>query len=192
MLQYSKFYTVLPLLCSMLQISHQHKSTSQRRSCTQCAYLFFCYASALVSLLLVLASPVKLATVKESSIKAKSTKIFFVHFVYFGFEAFLKMFTKFTAFVAGNVAWSSRIRSVMHALTKFPPVSGTQYLHLLPTELYYITGGSARGKKVSSKTWRISAFADARLTPYGSSGSWYLPLTRLIFEVGSTFTPPWF
>ena len=60
------------------------------------------------------------------------------------------------------------------------------------TELYYITGGSARGKKVSPKTWRISAFADARLTPYGSSGSWYFPLTRLIFEVGSTFTPPWF
>ena len=29
------------------------------------------------------------------------------------------------------------------------------------TELYYITGGSARGKKVSPKTWRISAFADA-------------------------------
>ena len=25
------------------------------------------------------------------------------------------------------------------------------------TELYYITGGSARGKKVSPKTWRISA-----------------------------------
>ena len=32
------------------------------------------------------------------------------------------MFTKFPAFVAGNVAWNSRIRSVTHALTKFPPV----------------------------------------------------------------------
>ena len=60
------------------------------------------------------------------------------------------------------------------------------------TELYYITGGSARGKKVKPKTWRISAFADARLTPYGSFGSWYFPLTRLIFEKGSTFAPPWF
>ena len=29
------------------------------------------------------------------------------------------------------------------------------------TELYCITGGSARGKKVKSKTWRILAFADA-------------------------------
>ena len=35
---------------------------------------FSCYASALVFLLLLLASPIKLATVKESSIKAKSTK----------------------------------------------------------------------------------------------------------------------
>ncbi len=33
------------------------------------------------------------------------------------------------------------------------------------TELYYITGGSARGKKVKQKTWRISAFADAIMTP---------------------------
>ena len=29
------------------------------------------------------------------------------------------------------------------------------------TELYYITGGSARGKKVSPKTWRILAWNDA-------------------------------
>ena len=34
-----------------------------------------------------------------------------------------------------------------------------------PTELYYITGGSVRGKKVKPKTWRISAFADAIMTP---------------------------
>ena len=38
------------------------------------AFPFFCYASALVSLLLLLVSPVKLVTVKDSSIKAKSTK----------------------------------------------------------------------------------------------------------------------
>ena len=38
------------------------------------AFPFFRYASALVSLLLLLVSPVKLVTVKESSIKAKSTK----------------------------------------------------------------------------------------------------------------------
>ena len=67
-----------------------------------------------------------------------------------------------------------------------------RYVSGSTTELYYITGGSARGKKVSPKTWRISAFADARLTPYGSSSSWHFPLTRRIFEVGSTFTPPWF
>ena len=29
------------------------------------------------------------------------------------------------------------------------------------TELYYITGGPARQKKVKPKTWRISSFADA-------------------------------
>ena len=32
------------------------------------------------------------------------------------------MFTKFPAFVAGNVAWNTRIRFVTHAPTKFPPV----------------------------------------------------------------------
>ena len=37
-------------------------------------FRFFCYASALVSLLLLLVSPVKLVTVKESSIKAKRTE----------------------------------------------------------------------------------------------------------------------
>ena len=37
--------------------------------------------------------------------------------------------------------------------------------NLTPTELYYITGGSARGKKVKQKTWRISAFSDAIMTP---------------------------
>ena len=32
------------------------------------------------------------------------------------------MFTKVPAFVAGNVAWNTRIRFVTHAPTKFPPV----------------------------------------------------------------------
>ena len=38
-------------------------------------------------------------------------------------------------------------------------------LRIYITELYYITGGSARGKKVKPKTWRISPFADAIMTP---------------------------
>ncbi len=37
------------------------------------------------------------------------------------------------------------------------------YSLVSPTELYYITGGSARGKKVKQKTWRIFAMFFASL-----------------------------
>jgi hypothetical protein len=40
------------------------------------------------------------------------------------------------------------------------------------TELYYITGGPAREKKVKPKTWRISAFADAISMTTGPYFSW--------------------
>ena len=46
------------------------------------------------------------------------------------------------------------------------------------TELYCITGGSARGKKVKSKTWRILAFADAISVTTGPLSSCKLPLTN--------------
>jgi hypothetical protein len=35
----------------------------------------------------------------------------------------------------------------------------------MTTELYYITGGSARHQRVKPKIWRIFTFADARMTP---------------------------
>jgi hypothetical protein len=43
---------------------------------------------------------------------------------------------------------------------------------VLTTELYYITEGHARGKKVKPKTWRISAFADAISMTTGPYFSW--------------------
>ena len=46
------------------------------------------------------------------------------------------MFTKFPAFVAGNVAWNTRIRSVTHAPTKFPPI-GTADKSFLRNLLYF-------------------------------------------------------
>ncbi len=58
------------------------------------------------------------------------------------------------------------------------------------TELYYITGGSARGKKVKPKTWRIFAFADAISMTTGPKISEELPLTRLILDRRTLFTPP--
>ncbi len=58
------------------------------------------------------------------------------------------------------------------------------------TELYYITGGSARRKKVKPKTWRIFAFADAISMTTGPKISEELPLTRLISDRRTLFTPP--
>ena len=45
-------------------------------------------------------------------------------------------------------------------------------------ELYYITGGSARGKKVKPKTWRILGFADVISMTTGPLSSCKLPLTN--------------
>ena len=59
------------------------------------AFPFFCYASARVSLLLQLVSPVKLVTVKESSIKAKSPKMqrnFLRSFCLFWFWSLLNVY----------------------------------------------------------------------------------------------------
>ena len=57
---------------------------------------------------------------------------------------------------------------------------------------YTITGGAARHEKVKPKTWRIFTFADDNW--YHHHGYWYhqLPLTRLISEPATIFTPPWF
>jgi hypothetical protein len=59
---------------------------------------------------------------------------------------------------------------------------------------YTITGGPARHQKVSPKTWRISAFADARMTP---SAIWFLllmqlPLNKAQFWARYDFYSPWF
>ena len=58
-------------------------------------FRFFCYASALVSLLLLFVSPVKLVTVKESSIQPKSTKMqrnFLRSFCLFWFRSLLSVY----------------------------------------------------------------------------------------------------
>ena len=80
---------------------------------------FSCYASALV--FLVFHCHCKRKLHKGQKYK-KCSEIFDVHFVYFDFKAF-EMLPKFPAFVAGNVAWNTRIRAFTHAQTKFPPVS---------------------------------------------------------------------
>ena len=91
-----------------------------------------------------------------------------------------------------------------------------------PTELYYnswrtcsrplsyiiIPGGLAPPISVTlaamflkQKTWRILAFADARMTPLGSFCSWHIPLIRLNSEPTTANAPlvfrnkripPWF
>ena len=55
---------------------------------------------------------------------------------------------------------------------------------------YTITGGAARQEKVKSKTWRIFTLADDNW--FHNHGYWYhrLPLTRLISEPATVFTPP--
>ena len=57
---------------------------------------------------------------------------------------------------------------------------------------YTITGGAACHGKVKPKTWRIFTFADDNWCHH--HGYWYhqLPLTRLISEPATIFTPPWF
>ena len=67
------------------------------------------------------------------------------------------------SFDTGN--WNILSHKTLHLLvrihqTLFWGRSLRQY-SVCTTELYYITGGSARGQKVKPKTWRILTFADA-------------------------------
>jgi hypothetical protein len=70
-----------------------------------------------------------------------------------------------------------------------PPHRASHKCYAFPPLSYTITGGPARYQKVSPKTWRISAFADARMTPSGSFCSCNYHWTRLNFEPATISTP---
>ena len=71
--------------------------------------------------------------------------------------------------------------------------------HSRPLSYIIIPGGLAPPISVTfaamflkQKTWRILAFADARMTPLGSFCSWQLPLIRLSSEPTTAIFPPGF
>ena len=73
----------------------------------------------------------------------------------------LMLSTDNASFKAKNIrAGSPDLFMSMACIMNISSIFSAQF-SLRSTELYYITGGSARGQKVKPKTWRILTFADA-------------------------------